>query len=80
VLGPKKKLNIFFNVTYNCANFPAKGVADFEFTATVNHAAMDGNADSDPANDICPRPPNPATGDKGCAKGLEVLTDVFLKQ
>jgi hypothetical protein len=79
VLGPKKKLNIFFNVTYNCANFPAKGVADFEFTATVNHAAMDGNADSDPANDICPRPPNPATGDKGCAKGLAVRTDVFVK-
>jgi hypothetical protein len=80
VLAPNKKLNIFFNVTYNCANFPAKGVADFEFTATINHAAMDGNADSNPANDICPRPANPATGDKGCAKGLAVQTDVVVKE
>jgi hypothetical protein len=77
VLGPKKKLNIFFNVTYNCANFPTKGTADFEFTAVVNHAAIDGQADTTPANDVCPRP---ASGtDKGCAKGVAVRTDVFQK-
>jgi hypothetical protein len=72
VLGPNKKMNIFFDVTFECANFPAKfdkktgQNADYEFLVTVNHAALDGQADTNPANDTCPRDPNPATKDKGC--------------
>ena len=31
---------------------------DFRFVATVNHAAIDGNADTMPVNDVCPRPVN----------------------
>jgi hypothetical protein len=81
-LAPKKKLNVSYTATIDCPNDPLTGLGheDYRTTVTLNHAALDGQADTVPANDICPRPPNPATGDKGCAKGLEVLTDVFLKQ
>ncbi|MEI6085531.1 MAG: HYR domain-containing protein, partial [Verrucomicrobiota bacterium] len=80
-LAPKKKLTVRFDVTYDCANDAEKGTShqDFRFTATVNHAAIDGNADTAPANDVCPRPANSLTGDKGCNKGLEAFTDVSIK-
>jgi hypothetical protein len=81
-LAPKKKLNVSYTATIDCPNDPLSdlGHEDCRTTVTLNHAALDGQADTVPANDICPRPPNPATGDKGCATGLEVRTDVFLKQ
>jgi hypothetical protein len=88
VLGPGKKMNVFFDVTFECANFPAKfdkktgENADFEYMVHVNHAALDGEADTAPANDDCPRPPNPLTKDKGCGgKGPDgaLLTDVVGK-
>src|SRR2546427_11980658 len=57
------------------------------YTPLVTHAVLDGNVDTPPANDVCPRPPNPATGDKGCGNkdkatdqlGADVKTDVFVK-
>ena len=64
-------------MTYNCANDPLKGAGheDYRHIATVNHAAIDGNADTNPSNDSCPRAANGT--DKGCAA---VLTDAFMKQ
>ncbi len=87
VLAPKKKLKLTYLVTIDCANDPLAGAGheDYRFTASVNHAALDGNTDTMPVNDDCPRGPSGA--DKGCGGknadgtlGAEVLTDVFLKQ
>jgi Subtilase family len=85
-LKPKKTLNVEFDVTFNCANDPAKGAGhqDYSYTATVNHEALDGNPDTHPEDDSCPRDPlgtvpNPdgKIKDKGC---VEVLTDVVDKR
>jgi hypothetical protein len=89
-IKPKGKLTVSFNVTFstNCVPDAAKGDGhqDFSYTAHVNHAALDGNADTVPSNDVCPRPPNPAIGDKGCGAkksdktlGGDVITDVVVK-
>ncbi|MCG3149727.1 MAG: hypothetical protein PCFJNLEI_03192 [Verrucomicrobiae bacterium] len=77
VLSPGKSLKLSYTVTLDCANDAAAGLGheDYRFTAQVNHAVIDGNPDTTPTNDTCPRP---ASGtDKGCAKGLELLTDVI---
>ncbi|HUI07169.1 MAG TPA: HYR domain-containing protein [Verrucomicrobiae bacterium] len=89
VLAPKKKLTVVYNVTFDCASDPTRGAghADFRYTVTLNHAALDGNADTQMSNDVCPRPPNPAIRDKGCGSkdpatkhlGADVLTDVVVK-
>jgi uncharacterized repeat protein (TIGR01451 family) len=87
-LKSKGKVNVFFNVTFttNCLPDAAKGVGhqDFSYTALVDRAALDGNADTVPSNDVCPRAP--AGGYKGCGGktaagtlGADVLTDVFMK-
>ena len=63
------------------------GHEDYRFIASVNHAALDGSADTMPANDNCPRPPNLVTGDKGCGNkdaasgllGADVKTDAIVK-
>ncbi len=86
-ISPKGKLNVFFNVTFstNCVPEAAKGLGheDFSYTATV----QDNDADGSPSEDVCPRPPTPATGDKGCGNidpsthqaGGPVTTDLFVK-
>ncbi len=89
ILAPKKKLKLTYLVTIDCANDVAAGLGheDYRFTASVNHAALDRNADTMPVNDNCPHPPNAATGDKGCGNkdaatgqlGADVKTDVFIK-
>lgn len=100
-LKPKKTLGVVFEVTFDCANDRAKstptnpGHEDYRYTATVNHAALDGEADSHPADNTCPRDgtppfvdPNPdgKIKDKGCGGqkadktlGADVLTDVVVK-
>jgi hypothetical protein len=82
-LKPGGKLNVFFNVTFDCANDRLKGPGheDYQYVATVHADAIDGNADSNPANDVCPRGPSvtavssypgpypgpgPMRGDPGC--------------
>lgn len=58
--------------------------ADFELEVTLDHAAVDGEADPDGSDDVCPRP---ASGDdKGCggkdangAIGGPIRTDVVVK-
>jgi hypothetical protein len=46
-------------VTFDCANDPSKGPGheDYRYVATVHHEAIDGNADTNPADDVCPRGP-----------------------
>lgn len=75
-LKSKKTLQVVFDVTFDCANDPAKGAShrDYRYTATVDHAALDGNPDTHPEDDSCPRDPlgivpNPdgTIKDKGCA-------------
>jgi len=50
------KLNVFFNVTFDpegCVPDSEKGDGhhDFSYSATVDHAALDGNPDTNPGND-----------------------------
>jgi hypothetical protein len=82
VLKTKAKLAVVFTVGFDCANDPAKTTAkdpghdDYTWTARVRHAALDGNADTHPADDGCPRSvtppaeidpnPNGKIKDKGC--------------
>jgi len=47
----------------SCGANPGRG-ADWAFSATVDHAALDGRADDDPTDDVCPRPPS--ASDPGC--------------
>jgi hypothetical protein len=84
-LAPKKKLKLTYQVTIDCPNdsLPSSQTedhADYRYTVTLNHAALDGQADANPANDDCPRPPSGT--DKGCGGkyGADVLTDVVMKQ
>jgi hypothetical protein len=101
VLTTKKTLSVAFEVTFDCANDPAKSTAkdpgheDFRYAVVVNHAALDGETDLHPDDDICPRDfeppgidpyPNGTIIDKGCGAkkpdktfGADVLTDVVLK-
>jgi len=92
VLAPKKKLTLLYNVAFDCANDPLATTkdadhTDFRYTVTINSVALDGDADLQPSNDVCPRPPNPAIGDKGCGSkdpvtkqlGADVLSDIIVK-
>ena len=81
-LKSKGFFKVTFQVDFDCANDPLpapKGSAlhaDYTYTATVDHAALDGKADTHPEDDICPRSvvapgeldPNPdgTIVDKGC--------------
>lgn len=79
-LKAKKSLKVPFDVTFTCANDPAKsstkspGHGDFTVAATVHHEVL-GAGDAHAADDVCPRnAPSPATdpfpdgklADKGC--------------
>jgi hypothetical protein len=77
-LRSKQKMNVYFDVTFDCAVNSAKGAGqgDFYYVATVNHAAIDPTlVDTHPECDVCPRPPleggvdpnpNGRIRDKGC--------------
>ena len=88
-LAPRKKLNVAFDVTFDCAIDPLKGTGhqDYRVLATVDHSALGTGNDSAPSNDDCPRPPNLLTADKGCGVknkltgqlGADALTDVIVK-
>ena len=86
VLKANGKLTVSFNVTFDCANDSLKGPGheDYRYIAAVHHEAIDGNTDTDPSNDDCPR--DPSGNDKGCGGknpdrtlGADVLTDVTEK-
>jgi len=79
---PKESLTVYFDVTFSCVNDPVASTpknpnhSDYRFIARVNHAALDGKADTDPSDDICPRSvpppgwidpdPDGKIRDKGC--------------
>lgn len=69
VLKPNKKLNVIFDVVFNCANDGDKGIGheDFRYEATLT------GADQDSSNNTCPR--SSGGDDAGC---VEVTTDVIL--
>jgi hypothetical protein len=89
LLASKSKLTLQYNVTFDCVNDVVAGVGheDYRYTVTVDPTALDSHSDTQPSNDVCPRPPNPAIGDKGCGNkdpvtkqlGVDVLTDVIMK-
>jgi hypothetical protein len=91
-LAPKKKLTVRYSTIFGCPNDPLASTkteshADFQFHVTLNHSALDGQADAQPETDTCPRPPDPLTGDKGCGAknpdktlGAPVVTDVVVKE
>jgi hypothetical protein len=81
-LKPKALLTVFYDLTLDCPNDPAKSTArdpdhsDYRYRAVVNHTALDGTDDSDPFDDVCPRNvtppyvlapyPNQTIKDRGC--------------
>lgn len=88
VLRPKKKLKVYYQVTYDCtAPLPRTGRdatrGDYGHTATVHHEALDGAADDHPDDDTCPRSatlvdplPDGTIRDGGCAAELtDVVSD-----
>ncbi|HUJ71798.1 MAG TPA: choice-of-anchor tandem repeat GloVer-containing protein, partial [Verrucomicrobiae bacterium] len=83
-LKPKQKLNLAFTASFDCANDPlatskTAGHNDFQVTATVDVTAL-GETDIQTSNDTCPRPANPAIGDKGCGTlGTPTFVDVVVK-
>ncbi len=52
-----------YELDFTCGANPG-ATPDWAFSATVDHAAVDGAADDDPTNDVCPRAPSAA--DRGC--------------
>jgi hypothetical protein len=100
-LKPKQKFSVIFDVAFDCANDGAKSTArdpgheDFRYIAVVDHAALDGETDAHPYDDVCPRDielpgvdpyPDGTIKDLGCGArrpdrtlGADVITDVVLK-
>lgn len=88
-LLPKKKLTLAFQADIGCPNDPLPTTKiephnDYSVDALVQHEALDGNPDSQPANDACPH--NPFGTDKGCGSktvtgslGGEIFIDVVVK-
>ncbi len=95
VLRSRRTMNVYYDVTFDCAVNPAKGPGqeDFRYVAIVNHAAIDGAIDTHPDCDVCPRAPlgidpnpNGRIRDRGCGApigrglfGNDVLTDIFVR-
>ena len=87
-LAPKKKLNLAYTATFDCANDPLASSKtalhnDYRTIVTIDLSAI-GEADSTTTNDTCPRPPSgsdPGCGNKTStgALGGDVLIDVSVK-
>jgi uncharacterized repeat protein (TIGR01451 family) len=80
-LAPGKSLKLAYTVNFTCATDPlatskTANHDDYQYLVTVQHQALDGLADSRPADDTCPHnalgadPYNTKIKDKGC--GLKV--------
>lgn len=54
-LKSKGKLRVVFDLTFTCANNTLHSSPDYSYTATVDHAALDGNVDNHMDDDTCPR-------------------------
>jgi hypothetical protein len=94
-LKPKQQIVLTYEVTFDCANDPAKNTAadpnhsDFRWRVQLDYASFGGEEDVVPGDDVCPRAPlvDPVTTtgkpiiDRGCGGkgGTDVLTDVVSK-
>src|SRR4030095_6052369 len=81
-LAKKNKLNVLFDVTFDCANDPLPSGdgthSDFLYVASAHREVIDGEADVHPEDDVCPRSvpppfvvdpyPDQKIKDKGCGK------------
>jgi hypothetical protein len=62
-LDPKQKATVWFDVKFvrDCVNDPEQSSAadpgheDYRWIAVVDHAAINGKEDTNPADDVCPR-------------------------
>lgn len=97
VLEPGRQMNVVFEAVFPCAGAPLKGVGheDYRLTARVDLRALDGEIDTHPECDVCPRSPVPAATDsspddpwpdQGCGnrtadrgRGADVLVDVVVE-
>src|SRR6185295_13290477 len=67
-LVPGHHIQLPLAFPFVCASDPA-GASTWDFTATVDRTVIDGMADEDPADDVCPRAPLGTVGavvDRGC--------------
>lgn len=62
-LRPGRGRTLRYKLDFTCGANPG-GTPDWAFSATVNHAALDGIADDDPTDDVCPRASS--ASDRGC--------------
>jgi len=62
-LRPGRGRTVRYRLGFTCGANPDR-MPDWAFSATVDHAALDGKADEDPADDACPRAPS--ASDRGC--------------
>ncbi len=55
-LVPRATFDVMFTVTFGCATDSERGRGheDYRYLAVVNHAALDGNPDTHPEDDVCP--------------------------
>ena len=54
-LEPRQRAAVVFDVTFSCANDLTEGAQDYRYSAAVSCPALEGLADSHPADDRCPR-------------------------
>lgn len=94
-LKPRQQIVLTYDVTFDCANDPAKSTAkdpshsDFRWRVQLDYATFAGEEDALSGDDVCPRAPlaEPVTTsgkpiiDRGCGGvgGADVLTDVVQK-
>jgi dienelactone hydrolase len=62
-LRPGRGRTLRYELDFTCGANPDR-TPDWAFSATVDHAALDGTADEDPTDDVCPRAPS--ASDPGC--------------
>ena len=60
---PGQSRALRYDLTFTCGANPDRK-PDWAFSVTVDHVALDGNADENPTNDTCPRAPT--ASDRGC--------------
>ena len=53
-IAPGGQVTLRFEHTFHCAPEAGRAV-DWVFAAAIDHAALDGGADENPQNDVCPR-------------------------
>ena len=71
-LRPRCSRTVFYLIKFTCGANPDP-TPDWAFRATVDHSAIDGTADADSTNDICPRAPSGA--DPGCGGATTDVRD-----